>query len=145
MRHNRSTYSPVNAMTGFSLIELMFVVVIIAILAGTAIPAYSEYLMRAARSDAHIMLAKTAQSLERCRSTYGSYNNSGCAVDFPITSDEGYYQITAANGVLNATSYTLTATPVTGSRQAGDSDCTSFTLNNAGVESAKGANSNRCW
>lgn len=134
-----------SAMDGFSLIELLIVIAIISILASVAYPAYSDYVTRAARSDARALLAETAQRLERCRSTYGTYNNANCGVTFPITSDEGYYEITAANANRTATTFTLTATPVAGERQQGDGDCTSLILNSAGQESATGDNPGVCW
>ena len=60
---------------GFTLVELMIVVSILAILAAVAIPAYNNYLNRAKQSDAIIGL-KTAQMAEE---QFYSENNAYCS------------------------------------------------------------------
>lgn len=131
------------AMRGFTLIEVMIVVVVVAILASIAFPAYTEQVRQARRADATAGLLNVSQQLERCFTQFAAYNNANCGVAFPQNSPEGHYEITAP--VRNATQFTLTATPVAGGVQAGDTRCTSFSLTQAGVQTATGSLGNDCW
>ncbi|GAB4361748.1 MAG: type IV pilin protein [Gammaproteobacteria bacterium] len=140
-RHGR----PRRRSGGFTLIELMIVVAIVGILVAIGYPAYNEYVRRSYRTDARNLLLDTAQRLERCMSTYGAYNNAGCGVGFPQVSSEGFYTIAAADANITATTFTLVARPVAGGPQAADADCTSFSLTNAGVRNATGADAPNCW
>ena len=128
---------------GFSLIELMLVMAIIGILAAVSMAYYGNYVLQANRTDARAALSQTATSLEKCRSLYSIYNHANCNVSFPVTSESGYYSITAA--FATPTVFTLTATPVTGQAQAGDAECTTLTLTNTGFQDATGSNTADCW
>jgi type IV pilus assembly protein PilE len=127
---------------GFSLIELMIVVVIAGILAAVAANFYGDNVTAANRSDARSVLTTVAGSLEKCKATYGRYDNANCNVAFPITSDNELYSVTSA---IAGTTFTLTATPVAGKRQSSDADCTAFTLTNTGMKGSTGADTSVCW
>jgi type IV pilus assembly protein PilE len=129
--------------SGFTLIELILVVGIIAILASVARGFYGSYVIEANRTDARVALSATSTSLEKCRSIYSAYNSGNCNVAFPVDSDDGLYEVTAT--VLTATTFTLTATPVTGGAQTKDADCTTLTVTNTGIESGTGADTTECW
>lgn len=130
---------------GVTLLELMIVVLIIGVLAAIAFPNYTDYVQRTNRTDAQTMLLETAQELERCMSAYGAYNNGNCGVAFPMTSESGYYEITAANANVTQSTFTLTATPTAGSPQQNDGDCTSMTIVQTGARTATGGNPTECW
>jgi|SRR5690625_2039680 len=66
---------------GFSLIELMVVVLILGILMAVALPGYQKHAVKTKRAEAVAILMNTAQALERCYSRNSSY--------VPITGDEG--------------------------------------------------------
>jgi type IV pilus assembly protein PilE len=115
--------------TGFTLIELMIVVVIIGILAKVAMPNYSQYVVRSSRSAAQGELLALASVQEKiflnsnnyAFSVTGAYNGTS-AGGLGLTSgktQDGKYTITLDITAASQT-YTLTATPVSGSSQASD-------------------------
>lgn len=133
------------AVRGFTLIELMIVVAIVGILAAVAYPSYMDSVRKGNRTDAKTALLQASQTLERCFTQYSAYNNASCSLlnAGTFNSTEGLYTV----GVVSAaTTYTLTATPVTGRAQAGDVRCTTFTLTNLGARGATpSANTAECW
>ena len=129
--------------SGFTLMELMVVVAIVGILSAIAFGFYGDYVIDANRTDARTALSRTATSLEKCKSLYSNYNSGNCNVVLPMTSDDGFYRITAT--ILTGTTFTLTATPIAGQPQANDVDCTSLTLTNTGLERGTGADTSQCW
>lgn len=137
---------------GFSLIELMVVLVIITIIAAIAIPTYNRYTFRAHRADGQSMLLNIATAEERYYSTfnkYGSLTDIGYSAS-PLVSDNLYYSGTVtlpAGG--SAQSFTATATPM--GVQVGDNTwCGTLTINSAGVKtpglaSASSNSNGNCW
>jgi type IV pilus assembly protein PilE len=129
--------------SGYTLIELTIVVAIIAILSAVSVGFYGNYVLEANRTDARSALSRTSTSLEKCRSLYSSYNNANCNVAFPVASDDGLYSIAAT--IMTPTTFTLTATPVAGQKQANDTGCTSFTLTHTGIEDGTPVGVHECW
>lgn len=133
---------------GFTLIELMIALAIVAILAAIAYPSYRRSVMKSRRSDAEVALRQTAQQLERCYTNFGTYDSSSCPVSdgSKDTSPEGYYQV---NVTATATTYQLTAAPTTKGAQNKDTECAKFTLDQTGSKTASdnsgGDTTNTCW
>jgi type IV pilus assembly protein PilE len=136
--------------SGFTLIELMITVAVVAILASIAIPSYSDYVTRSRRNDARLSLAQSAQWMERFRAeNRGSYSNATLQPGTTVSPASGtaMYDIAVAVGAGGAT-YQLTATPRTGSAMASDA-CATYTLASDGQRTAAGVSSGdvfeRCW
>ena len=128
---------------GFTLIEILIVVAILGIIAAIASNSFSGQVISAKRTDARKTLQETATVLERCKATYGVYNNNCSVGGASIISPEGLYSI--AFTTLTASQFKLTASPVAGLPQANDADCTALTLDNLGQQDGTGADSAVCW
>ena len=126
---------------GFTLIELMIVVVIIGVLAAVAMPAYQEYSKRARRADAKHALLEIQLNQEKWRANNSTYSSTiGDVWGGGTTSLEGYYNLTVSGGA--ASQYSATAAPT--GVQSGD-DCGTFAIN-ANGENTSGSNaSSDCW
>ena len=140
---------------GFTLIELMIVVVIMGILAAIGYPAYTRYVVDARRSDAQIALTQLAAQEEKFFSQCNTYRDTtttyatgsvlactGFGTSYPTTSPNGFYTLTVAAGASTiATSFTATATPVAGTSQATDG---AFRVSNTGLKEWD-RNNNGTW
>lgn len=140
---------------GFTLIELMMVMVVIGILLGIAVPAYSDYVMKARRADGTAYLMVLAAEQEKWFFANNTFTKTRSDIG-DATSPDGFYTITLSNSVAGVTCnggggpfncFELTATAA--GRQAGDEDCTTFTLDHRGMRGAKKSdasdNAALCW
>ena len=91
---------------GFTLIELMVSVAIVGILMAVAIPAYSDYVIRARLSEAFTALGGAQPAAEQFWSNNRTYVGFGAASSFPASTPNFAYSLSGAT----ASAYTLTAT-----------------------------------
>jgi len=146
---------------GFTLIELMIVIVIIGILAALAYPAYIDQVRKSRRADCAGVITGLAAAMERNFTEFNTYLglagtdappaavNTGtprpsiypakCPIEGATTK---YYDLTIS--AATATTYTLTATRF--GDQANDGICGDLTLTNTGIKGITGTGAvNRCW
>lgn len=122
---------------GFTLIELMIAVAIVAILAAVAYPSYQEYVVRANRSAAQTFMLAIANKQEQFildRRQYATGASiSAIATALGIAPPEGSvqenYGVTVDHRGGNTRTYLITATPLPEGRQASDG---ALTLNELG-------------
>jgi type IV pilus assembly protein PilE len=107
---------------GFTLIELMVAVAVIAIIVAIAIPSYQGYISDGYRNQAAVDAKVCALALERFYSEGFTYvgGDSQCETNSP-TNGTAHYTLSVSTSV---SSYTITATPVAGGSCADASvDC----------------------
>lgn len=129
---------------GFTLIEVMIVLVIVSILAAIAIPSYQSSVAKGRRSDAREALMSAAALQEQIYMQRNQYTASMADLG-GSTSSEGFYSLTVAQPGGDTT-YLLTATAA--GAQAGDDDCATFTINQAGLRKAYNSGNAEvtdCW
>ena len=124
---------------GFTLIELMIVVAIVAILAGIAMPLMNDYINRSRRAEAVGLMGEMQLRLERWRAENPSYDFTGAADEFGALPSSAYYTIALEEG--DATSYTLKASAR--GAQTRDTECAAMTLAVDGNEETRSPAT--CW
>lgn len=123
-----------NRIRGFTLVELMITVAIVAILASIAIPSYREQLRRGAVEEGLAELGRARIAAEQYFLDNRTYVDFNCtafgSAKFPVT----------CNPAPDATTYTLTAT--------GNGNVSGFvyTINESGARTSAGPwGSANCW
>src|SRR5271166_5569074 len=151
MRKNRTP--PRAAIGGFTLIELMITVAIVAVLATIAAAAYSRQIQQSRRTDARNALMDLAGREEKLFSTTNAY--SAAATDlgyvgvFPQAVGSGYYTVNVlapdpAQGVATPTTFSITATAI--GTQANDGAWLTLSVNQTGVQTSTGTGTvATCW
>ena len=160
-----ANHGPRHRHQGFTLVELIVAMVILATLAAIAIPSYNQYVLKSHRTEVKSALMDAASLEERFFSTSNLYTNNPMQLGYgvaatPVTVGTGYYIISnitvtlpvapagASPGGTPAT-YLITAVPNPGSMQVNDTQCAVFTINSAGQQTALNSggtdNTANCW
>ena len=161
MRATPTPRRPPAATGGFTLIELMAVVVVLGILAAIAFPSFMDAVRKGRRSDAYAALSAVQQAQERWRGNHSAYTTSLTAqptdaqpgLGLSDHSASGYYAIRI--DAADAAGYTVTATAAAGTSQAADGSCQRLRVRVAGGNLIYGSSAgegdfdeaagNRCW
>jgi type IV pilus assembly protein PilE len=148
---------------GFTLIELMIAVAIVAMLGAVAFPSFMDSIRKSRRSDAVNALTAVQLAQERCRANNSAYCTSITnlrtadppGLELPTTTGNGYYTLSMDPATVTRTGYVVLATPVAGKSQASDGDCARLRITVAegnityGSASPAGAfvdgAASRCW
>lgn len=133
---------------GFTLLELLITVMVIAVLAAIAYPNYTRQVQKSRRTDAHSLLMRIAAEQERYFTNFNRYTADltgappGGLGMAQVTSENGFYTATATTANANQT-YQLTATP-TGNQLT--DNCGALTLNSSDQRTFAGNEDNgNCW
>ena len=139
---------------GFTLVEMVIVVLIISVLAAIAYPAYQNHVIKTRREAAKGCLLEMQQFMERFYTTNLRYDQTtpgGVAVVLPQCQAgqdvTRHYQV-AFDGAVTRTAYRLRAVPQ-GRQAIVDTYCGTMSINNQGVKAKTGGETvitagNRC-
>jgi type IV pilus assembly protein PilE len=145
---------------GFTLIEVIIVVVIVGVLMMAVLPSYQESMRKGRRADAKAGLMTAANREESFMLDRGTYTLDMTQLGFtddPMITEEGHYEVAAApedsdefqaacpDDATIANCYVLIATPVEDGAQAEDTRCTRLLLDSTGAKSAEGTTADECW
>jgi len=144
---------------GFTLVELMIVVLIVSILLAIAIPTYQYEVRKGRRTDAKTAVLDLAGREERYYAASNAYTidtsllgyTTASSTTWGLSVGSGYYQITAAAGGTGiATSFVASVVPTAASPQLKDTPCQYFSVDNTGTQlggTSAGAavTSSPCW
>ncbi len=110
---------------GFTLVEIIIAIAIVAGLSALAWPALQDAVFRSRRADAMSALAAIQQAQERWRANHPTYQSS--LADLPgagsAISPDRHYDLSLVDGTVSATGYTAQATVSKESSQRADSRC----------------------
>ena len=136
--------------SGFTLIEMVVVVAIVAILTMIAYPSFMQSVRKSKRTDAHTAMTRASNNLERFFGTNNSYTTDATQLGLMMEggtaySDNGHYVMTITAGASGiGSSYVVNANAKAGDMQADDEGCTALTLDSLGRRTPD-PTASRCW
>lgn len=131
-----------NPMAGFSLLEMLMVLAIVAILATLALPNYRDQMQHGRRMDAISSLLSVQMAQEKWRASHPGYAALADLGWASAMSLDGHYQLRLLE--RSAVAYLVTARPVTGGPQDGDR-CGVYALDQRGPVMTEGYADAACW
>ncbi len=139
---------------GFTLVEVMIALLIVAILVAISFPIYDNQKLKNQRAEAVAMASLLRLEMERCASDNNGDYAAGCAATatgFVLPTIRAKFDPSGGRGdiygiainIPDATQYSIVVSNTIGN----DADCTSITVNNFGRKTHTGTSPNviRCW
>ena len=152
---NKTSTKSRNAQRGFSLIELMIVVAIVAIISAFAYPSYQRYVIKTKRSVAQNALLQVADRQQQFfmdnKRFAADITNLGFTASPYVVDDNGTSTVASDTGAVyslslsnvTATTWTATAAPLN-DQLSRDTYCGSLTITQTGAKGKSGT-SDECW
>ena len=145
-------------MRGLTLIELMVTIAVLSVLVTIGYPLYTEQVQKARRTEARNALMEVALLQERYFAVNGTYDvmlkslsltsdsfDTSTATATTASTVNGKYLVTLTN---DATTFGISAAPVSGKGQDDDDDCQQFDIDQLGQKTALddgGSATTKCW
>lgn len=123
---------------GFTLIEVMIVVVIVGILASIAYPSYRNYVLRTNRAEGAAHIMRVLQAQERHHSQNMAYTTTLDDLGIPISSETNRYSISTMAACSDST--IARCVSVTATATTDDPVCGTMTRDSRGEKSPEA-----CW
>ena len=141
--------------TGFTLIELMIALVIVAITASFAFATYRRHLLRSYRLEAVEALLTAAAEEEKFHLAHGQFSarlNSAVGDEppgLPVSSVTLHRRYAMTVELADAGTFRLVAAPLADGGQNSDADCRQFSIDETGRRQARDLtgrdSTSRCW
>jgi type IV pilus assembly protein PilE len=133
--------------TGFTLIEVMVALVIVAIAASFAFASYRRFMLRGYRLEAIESLLTAAAEQEKFYLAHGRYSDTLADLRVPSTTPRHHYAMTIE--LADASVFRIVAVPASDSGQRDDKDCRQLSIDESGrrqaIDSAGSDSTRRCW
>ena len=134
------------ANSGFTLIELMIVVVVVAILMAIALPSYRKHVQKTARSECESTMLTAANALERRFTSTNTYiQTTGTAIPGPQqcpADGSATTYLLSVEGTWSATSFKIKATPQGGQQS---DQCGALYIDDKGNKTSANLTPSECW
>lgn len=151
-------------LSGFTLIEVMITIVVVAILMSIALPSYRSTVLKAKRSAAKTVLFTIASKQETFRLDNKTYADTFVKLGYDATLDattdklyvddqnnvsttsaDSVYEVVINSGTANT--FLLTATTTSNTSQDDDTNCKTFSINQLNVKISKDSSNaaHDCW
>ena len=142
----RRAYAPAWRPKGFTLIELMIVVAVVAILAAIAFPSYNDSVRKSRRGQAKADMVEYAQIAERFHTINNTYKDFDLVPGAPLpTQSPREAGATARYRLVYTTTQSTFVITATALNDQTKDDCGNLGINQAGGKTNSKGTLSKCW